>query len=231
MMTKKILMIVTSNSALGTTGKTTGIWAEELAVPYYVFKDTGFEVEIASPKGGQVPLDPNSVKEVGKNHPLVERMLADATLIAKTKDTRKLANVSTQGFDAIFFPGGHGTMWDMANNTDVKVLIESAEKKGMVIGAVCHGVSALVSALGKNGRPFVAGRKINSFTNAEEEAAGLTGVMPFLLETRLRELGANFEAAPNWQAFSVRDGLLITGQNPASSARVADDMLAALQAA
>jgi putative intracellular protease/amidase len=231
MMTKKILMVVTSNSALGSTGKTTGIWAEELAVPCFAFTDAGHEVEIASPKGGQAPFDPNSIKAEGQNHASVERMLADARLAAKAANTHILADVVKDGFDAIFFPGGHGTMWDMADNADIKVLVESADRNGLVIGAVCHGVSALVSATGKDGKPFVAGRRVNSFTDAEEEAAGLTSVMPFLLESRLRALGARFECAPNWQAFSVRDGHLITGQNPASSALVADHMLAALRAA
>lgn len=228
-MTKKLLMIVTSNSEMGTTGKKTGIWAEELAVPYYLFKDAGFEVEIASPKGGPVPFDPNSLKEAGKNDPTVERMLADQELTAKTEKTHLVADVSTKGASAIFFPGGHGTMWDMPDNDHVKALVESADAQGLVVGAVCHGVAALVSAKTKAGKAYVDGRKVNSFTNAEEEAAGLTAAMPFLLETRLRELGAKFEGAPNWQAFSVHDGLLFTGQNPQSSARVAGEMLAALQ--
>jgi putative intracellular protease/amidase len=230
-MKKTILMVVTSNALMGDTLKPTGIWAEELAVPYFAFTDAGFNVEIASPKGGPAPFDPNSVKPAGKNDAAVERMLGDAELTAKTQSTVMVSAMKDRSFAAVFFPGGHGTMWDMADNGDVARIVESAQAHAIPLGAVCHGVAALISAKASDGTPFVQGRKVNSFTDAEEAAAGLTGDMPFLLETRLRSLGAKFEGGANWQAYSVRDGMLFTGQNPASSALVANDMLTALRAA
>lgn len=229
-MKKKMLMIVTSNGKMGAMDRKTGIWAEELAVPYYSFADAGFAVDIASPKGGQVPLDPGSLKEAGQNSAPVDRMLADKGLMTAISATHKTADVDVKTYDAVFFPGGHGTMWDFADDKSIKAIVEYADRNHMMIGAVCHGVSALVSALREDGKPLVAGRRVNSFTDAEEEAAGLTQVMPFLLETRLSELGAKFEGAANWQAFSVQDGLLFTGQNPQSSELVAHAMLRSMNA-
>jgi putative intracellular protease/amidase len=227
-MKKKLLMIVTSNDAMGSTGRKTGVWAEEIAVPYYSFADAGFAIDMASPKGGQAPLDPGSLKEAGQNSPEVDRMLADKGLMKALSATHKTADVGITAYDAVFFPGGHGTMWDFADDQSIKAIVEHADRNGLTIGAVCHGVSALVSAKRLDGKPLVAGRRVNSFTDAEEEAAGLTKAMPFLLETRLREQGAKFESGANWQAFSVQDGLLFTGQNPQSSERVANAMLSSL---
>jgi putative intracellular protease/amidase len=228
-MTQKILMVVTSNNVMGATGKLTGIWAEELALPYYAFIDAGFAVDIASPKGGQAPIDPGSVKPEGQNVPSVNRMLYDEALKMSLTQTFKTETVDAKAYAAIFFPGGHGTMWDMATDAGTKGIVETADRNNIPIGAVCHGVSALVSARRSDGQPIVAGRRINSFTDAEEEAAGLTKVMPFLLESKLRELGARFEGAANWQAFAVTDGLLVTGQNPRSSELVAAGVLETIE--
>jgi putative intracellular protease/amidase len=225
----RILMIVTSNSALGSIGRKTGIWAEELATPYFLFSDAGFDIDIASPAGGEAPLDPASVKEAGKNSPAVERMLADATLMQNLGSTHVTASIDPSGYAAIFFPGGHGTMWDLASDQATARVVEYADANDIVIGAVCHGVSALVAAKRKDGKPLVEGRRVNSFTNEEEAAAGLTDVMPFLLETRLQSLGAKFEKTANWQSFAIQDGALVTGQNPQSSQRVADTVLAVLK--
>ena len=227
-MNRRILMIVTSNARMGDTGKATGLWAEELAVPYYRFADAGLQVDLASPLGGPTPIDAGSLKPRGQNEPMVERLLADEAVQAKMRQTTKVADVDATTYDAVFFPGGHGTMWDLPNDAGVKRAVESAFASGRVIASVCHGAAGLVSAQGTDGQPLVKGRRINSFTDAEEAQAGLTSVVPFLLESRLRQLGAQFEGAPNWHAFSVRDGQFITGQNPQSSERVANDVLDAL---
>jgi putative intracellular protease/amidase len=227
-MSKSILIIVTSNAKMGATNRVTGIWAEELAVPYYALVDAGYTVDIASPKGGAAPLDPASLKKQGDNSQAVERMLADVAVMAKVTATHPTSTITAKNYDGVFLPGGHGTMWDMADDKGVKSLVEFFHQAKLPIAAVCHGVSGLVSAVDRAGKPIVADRKINSFTNAEEEAAGLTSVMPFLLETRLRDLGAKFESAANWQAFAVRDGHIITGQNPQSSHLAAEHFLAAL---
>lgn len=227
-MPPRILMIVTSNARMGDTGQATGVWAEELATPYYALTDAGVEVELASPAGGPAPIDPASVKAKGENDAVIERFLADATLQRRIASTRKVGELDAAAYDAIFFPGGHGTMWDLPNDAEVKSLVEAAYAKHKIIASVCHGAAGLVAAEGPDGKPIVQGRRVNSFTDAEEAAAGLTQVVPFRLETRLRELGARFESAANWQAYAVRDGQLITGQNPQSSARVAQYVLEAL---
>lgn len=227
-MNKKVLMIVTSNGKMGNTGKSTGLWAEEFAVPYYALLDAGVEVDLASPAGGTAPMDPASLKEKGRNEHAVERYLSDAEAQAKIAATRKATEVDATQYDAIFFPGGHGTMWDLPVDAGVTRAVEQADAAGKIIASVCHGAAGLVTARRVDGKPVVAGRKVNSFTDAEEDAVGLTGVVPFRLESRLRELGAIFEGAPNWQPFAVRDGRLITGQNPQSSGLVAQKVLEAL---
>lgn len=227
-MSKRILIITTSNGAMGDTGKPTGIWAEELAVPYYAFVDTGFEVEIASPKGGQIPFDPSSIKQPGQNDAVVERLLADTAAQQKIRATRVASEVDASAFDAVFFPGGHGTMWDLPNDAGVTRAVETAFAHGKPVASVCHGAAGLVSAKTRDGHPIVEGRRVNSFTDAEEKEAGLAEVVPFLLESRLRELGGRFEGTANWQPFAVRDGQLITGQNPQSSERVAGMLIEAL---
>jgi len=227
-MSKRVLMIVTSNAKMGDTGKITGIWAEELAVPYYAFIDAGITVELASPKGGAVPFDPASLKPKGQNEVHVERFLADAEAQRCCAATHTTAQLDATEFDAIFFPGGHGTMWDLPTDTGVTRAVEAAYRANKIIAAVCHGPAGLVTAKRSDGKSILHGKRVNAFTNTEEAAAGLAQVVPFALETRLREQGGEFEKADNWHAFAVRDGNLITGQNPMSSALVAHHVLAAL---
>lgn len=229
-MNKRVLMIVTSNAKLGDSGKATGIWAEELAVPYYAFVDAGMNVELTSPKGGAVPFDPASIKPKGENGAPVERFLSDADAQRRCAATFPTAQVDAASFDAIFFPGGHGTMWDLPKDQGVTLCVESAFRADKIIAAVCHGPAGLVTAKRPDGKSILHGKRINAFTNDEEAAAGLAQVVPFALETRLREQGGLFEKADNWHAFAVRDGNLITGQNPMSSALVAQHVLEALGA-
>jgi putative intracellular protease/amidase len=227
-MKKRILMIATSNTQMGESGKTTGIWAEELAVPYYQLIDAGAEVVLASPKGGKVTLDPGSIKPTGQNDALVDRFLADPVAQAQVAATHVASSQDAATFDAVFFPGGHGTMWDLPNDAGVTQAVEAAFAAGKLIASVCHGAAGLVTARRADGASVVKGMRINSFTDAEEEAVGLTQVVPFQLESRLRALGAKFEGAANWQAFAIEDGQFITGQNPQSSALVAQHLTVAL---
>lgn len=227
-MAHRILMIVTSNARMGDTGKPTGLWAEELAAPYYALVDAGVDVTLASPAGGRAPIDPGSLKPAGENDPVVERFLADDALQALIADTPKAADFDGADFDAVFFPGGHGTMWDLPVDAGVTRAVERAFAANRWIASVCHGAAGLVTAKRPDGASIVEGLRVNSFTDAEEIAVGLEKVVPFMLETRLRALGGRFEGAANWQPFAVRDGQLITGQNPQSSHLVAEALLAAL---
>ena len=227
-MKPRVLMIVTSNARMGATGKPTGLWAEELASPYYVLADAGVDVTLASPAGGPAPIDPGSVKPRGENDPIVERFLADAALQARLAQTPKASAFDGAQFDAVFFPGGHGTMWDLPTDSGVTQAVERAYATGKWIASVCHGAAGLVTAKRPDGKPVVEGLRVNSFTDEEERAVGLQSVVPFLLESRLRELGGRFEGAPMWQPFAVRDGQLITGQNPQSSHQVAELLLESL---
>ncbi|MFN8902577.1 MAG: type 1 glutamine amidotransferase domain-containing protein [Lysobacteraceae bacterium] len=230
-MTSRILMIVTSNARMGDAGKPTGLWAEELAVPYYALADAGVDVTLASPAGGPAPIDPVSLKPVGQNDPVVERFLADEALQARIAATSRASEFDGASFDAVFFPGGHGTMWDLPVDAGVTRAVERAFAAHKLIASVCHGAAGLVTAKRPDGQPIVKDLRINSFTDAEEVALGLEKVVPFMLETRLRELGGRFEGSDNWQAFAIRDGQLITGQNPQSSHLVAQELLKALAAA
>jgi putative intracellular protease/amidase len=225
----RILVIVTSNAQMGPGGKATGLWAEELAVPYYLLRDAGAHISIASPAGGAAPIDAGSIKAAGENSAVLERFLADAALQQALRNTTRASSVNAAEFDAIFFPGGHGTMWDLPTDPGVKQAVESAFASGKFIASVCHGAAGLVSARRADGKAAIEGFRINSFTNAEEAAVGLAQVVPFQLESRLRELGALFEGAANWQAFALRDGPFITGQNPQSSAQVAQQLMQALE--
>lgn len=227
-MPHRILMIVTANDRMGDSDAPTGIWAEELAVPYYALTDAGAEVVLASPAGGRAPIDPRSIKPRGENNAVIERFLADAALQALIANTPCAADFDASTFDAVFFPGGHGTMWDLPVDAGVQRAVERAWSSGGLVASVCHGAAGLVSARLPDGTPLVKGRRVNSFTDAEEVAVGLDKVVPFMLESRLRELGAHFEGAADWQPFAIRDGQLITGQNPQSSALVAEKLLAAL---
>jgi len=229
-MSKRIQIIVTSHTTLGLSGKATGVWADELAVAYNFFVDKGFEVGIASPAGGNVRFDPSSVTSTGGNGPEVERFLADPLAQRLAHETMPIAAVDVQACDAVYFPGGHGAMWDLPNDPDVMHVVETVFATNKVIAAVCHGSAGLVSARRPDGKSILWGKRVNGFTDEEESAAGLSDVVPFRLETRMRELGGRFEKAPNWQAYAVQDGMLITGQNPRSSVLVAQKVVDALQA-
>ena len=221
-----ILIVTTSHDAIGDTGKKTGLWLEELTTPYYVFRDAGAAVTLASIKGGPVPIDPASTR--GDLPASAKRFLADPEAKRAFATTAPIGDVDISGYDAIFLPGGHGTMWDLPESRDLAVRLQHANEAGKVIAAVCHGPAGLVGAKRADGSPLVAGKRVSAFTNEEEEAVGLTKAVPFLLETRLAQLGARIEKGPRFQPFAVRDGKLVTGQNPASSEKVAELVLSAL---
>jgi putative intracellular protease/amidase len=227
---KPILMIVTSHDQLGNTGKPTGIWAEELTTPYYALQDAGYSVALASPKGGKPPFAEGSVKPVlEENEGTVKRFLNDASAMAKFNASHTLAELQMNDFSAVFLPGGHGTMWDTATDDHVARLVSAAFQAAKPVASVCHGPAGLVKAVRADGQSIVKGKRVNAFTNEEETAVALMDVVPFHLETKLLELGGIFERGPMWGAFAVRDGNLITGQNPASSALVAQHVIAALR--
>ena len=226
----RILMVLTSHDRLGDTGKKTGFWLEELAAPYYVLKDAGATITLASPKGGQPPLDPKSDQPENQTE-LTKRFRADTAAQAQLASTRKLADVSADDFDAVFYPGGHGPMWDMPDNATSIALIEAFVKADKPVGAVCHAPVALVNVRGKDGEYLVKGKRVSGFTNEEEEAVGLTKVVPFLLEDRLKQRGGIYKKGANWAPFVQVDGKLVTGQNPASSGPAAQELLKLLRAA
>lgn len=220
----KVLIVLTSHDQLGDTGKKTGFWLEEFAAPYYVLKDAGMAVTLASPKGGQPPLDPKSDLPENQTQ-LTRRFRMDSAAQAELASTKKLADVSAEDFDGVFYPGGHGPMWDMAENAASIALIEAFVKAGKPVAAVCHAPVALVNVRGKDGEYLVKGKHVTGFTNAEEEAVNLTAVVPFLLEDRLRERGGVYSKAANWVPYVQVDGKLVTGQNPASSGLGAEELL------
>ncbi|NMM77408.1 type 1 glutamine amidotransferase domain-containing protein [Acidovorax sp. SRB_14] len=223
-MAKKILMVLTSHSALGNTGHKTGFWLEEFAAPYYVFQDAGAEVTLASPQGGQPPLDPKS-DDPGAQTEATRRFKADAAAQKALAHTLKLADVSAGGFDAVFYPGGHGPLWDLAEDRASIALIEQLLAAGKPVAAVCHAPAVLRHAQTAEGQPVVRGKNVTGFTNTEEEAAGLTHIVPFLVEDMLKGQGAHYSKAGDWQPHVLTDGLLITGQNPASSEPAAHALL------
>jgi putative intracellular protease/amidase len=225
---QKILIVTTSHARLGDTGQPTGLWLEELATPYYTLADAGASLTLASIRGGAVPIDPKSREPDGGVPASVERFLADPKAVAAAKATPAIGEINTGEYDAIFLPGGHGTMWDLPGNGALARAVGAALDAGRIVAAVCHGPAGLVSAKTGGGRPAVEGKRVSSFTDSEEKAVDLAEVVPFLLETRLRSLGAQIEKAPDFQPFAVRDGNLITGQNPASSENVAELVLEAL---
>ena len=201
-----------------------------MTTPYYALVDAGFEVVLASPLGGRPPFATGSVKDsLQDNESSVKRFLLDAAAMAKFDATHPTASVNSQDFSAVFLPGGHGTMWDTATDKATADLVAATFNAGKPTAGVCHGPAGLVQALRPDGKSILFGKKVNAFTNAEETAAGLMDVVPFQLETRMRELGGIFEHGPNWVPYAVRDGNLITGQNPASSALVASYVVSALQ--
>jgi len=220
----KILIVLTSHDQLGDTGKKTGFWLEEFAAPYYVFHDAGAVVTLASPKGGQPPLDPKS--DLPENlTELTKRFRTDKVAQAELANTKKLADVSAAGFDAVFYPGGHGPMWDMPENATSIALIKAFVKADKPVGAVCHAPAALVNVRGEDGRYLVQGKRVTGFTNAEETAVGLAEAVPFLLEDRLKERGGLYRKAADWMPHVEVDGKLVTGQNPASSGPAAKELL------
>jgi len=225
----KTLIVLTSHTTLGDTGRTTGFYFDEMATPYWSLIDAGHLVDIASIAGGPATHDPGSIKSDPSNRPAaVNRFLEDADAMAKLYNTFPVSHVDAIDYDAIFVPGGHGTMYDMPDSTSLANVVSQAYAQGGVIGSVCHGPAGLVSAQKPDGTPLVAGLRVNAFTDAEEEAAGLTDEMPFLLETRLRKLGAKFESTENFRSHAVRDGQLVTGQNPASVGAVSQLLIEAL---
>ena len=219
-----ILMVLTSHDRLGDTGKKTGFWLEEFAAPYYVFKDAGAQVTLASPMGGQPPLDPKS-DEPDAQSADTERFRKDADATAALASTRKLADVVKGNFDAVFYPGGHGPLWDLAEDRDSIALIEAAYAAGKPVAAVCHAPGVLQHVRDPYGLPLVQGKAVTGFTNTEEAAAGLTHVVPFLVEDMLKANGGLYEKADDWAVHVVTDGNLITGQNPASSKAAAEALL------
>jgi putative intracellular protease/amidase len=225
----KILMVMTSHSKLGNTGRKTGVWLEELAAPYYVFRDAGLDITLASPRGGHPPIDPRSERpeaQTAATHRLYDDKEAQAWLAT----TAKLRDVANQEFDAVFYPGGHGPLWDLAEDPVSIELIETMYRVGRPVAAVCHGSAALRHARGIGDFPLVKDKTVTGFTNTEEAAAGLADVVPFRVEDMLRENGGRFTRAPNWFPHSETDGNLITGQNPASAEPTAKAVLLALAA-
>ena len=219
----KIVMVLTSHDQLGDTGRPTGFWLEEFAAPYFVFRDAGVELTLASPKGGQPPIDPKS--DLPENQTLaMARFKSDDLGQKALSQTVKLADVDSKDFDTVFYVGGHGPLWDLAESPVSIALLESFYNSGKPIALVCHAPGVL-RHVSYEGAPLVKGKRVTGFTNEEEEAVQLTKVVPFLVEDELRRLGAIFEKVPNWQPFSVVDGRLITGQNPASSTSAAEALL------
>ncbi len=216
----KILMVLTSHDTLGNTGRKTGFWLEELAAPYYAFKDAGAEIVLASPAGGQPPLDPKS-NEPDFQTEQTHRFEADAQANAQLAETVRLDSVSQADFDAVFYPGGHGPLWDLAEDKHSIKLIESFIAASKPVALVCHAPGVLRHVKDEQGNPLVQGKKVTGFTNTEEEAVGLTDVVPFLVEDELKKLGGVYSKGADWGSYVVREGLLITGQNPGSSAEAA----------
>lgn len=220
----KILMVLTSHDKLGDTGEKTGFWLEELAAPYYALKDAGAEITLASPKGGQPPLDPKSDAEDAQTED-TRRFKGDQEAMAALASTHKLDEVKADAFDAVFYPGGHGPLWDLTNDNHSISLIEAFTAAGKPTGFVCHAPGVLKNVKMANGEPLVRGKSVTGFTNSEEEAVGLTKVVPFLVEDMLAENGGEFSKGPDWASYVRTDGKLVTGQNPGSSRAAAEALL------
>jgi putative intracellular protease/amidase len=224
----KILMVLTSHSKLGNTGEKTGFWIEEFASPYYVLADGGAEITIASPKGGQPPVDPKSELKDAQT-PSTERFYKDFEVIDKVAHSLKLSDIKEADYDTVFYPGGHGPLWDLATDKTSIQLIEAFYNHQKPIAFVCHAPAALVNVKAKNGEPLVKGKQLTGFSNTEEEAVKLTKVVPFLLEDELIKHGAHYSKGDDWASYTKQDGLLITGQNPGSSEAVAELILESLK--
>lgn len=224
----KILMVLTSHDRLGNTGRKTGFWLEEFAAPYFVFRDAGVQLTLASPKGGQPPIDPKS--DLPENQtPAMTRFKQDADARKQLSQTGKLSEVKSEDYDSIFYVGGHGPMWDLADNSDSIALIESFYNSGKPVAAVCHSPGVFHRVM-YNGLSLVKGKRVTGFTNGEEAAVGLSDVVPFRVEDELKRLGGIYEKAPDWASFAVVDGRVVTGQNPASSTAAAKALIDVLTA-
>lgn len=223
-----VLFVITSHDQLGNTGHKTGFWVEELAAPYYKFKDNGYHIAMATPKGGQAPIDPNSEAASAQTE-ATERYYKDHDVQNQVANTRKLSEIKAEDFEAIFYPGGHGPLWDLANDSDSARLILDFYNSGKPVGAVCHAPGVFKNVTFENGESFVKGKNVTGFSNTEEEAVQLTNVVPFLVEDELQKLGGHYTKVDDWDVHVVEDGLLITGQNPASSEAVAEKMITLLK--
>jgi putative intracellular protease/amidase len=221
-------MVLTSHSELGNTGKKTGFWIEEFAAPYYTFKEAGVVITIASPNGGQPPIDPTSDKPENQT-PATIRFKADKDLQQQLASSKKLSSISAKDFDGVFYPGGHGPLWDLTNDADSIKLIEDFLGSKKPVAAVCHAPAVLLNVMNEKDEPLLKGKNVTGFTNAEEEAAQLTKVVPFLLEDELKKKGGIYTKKDNWAVHTVKDGLLITGQNPASSEEAAKELIKLLK--
>jgi putative intracellular protease/amidase len=221
-------MVLTSHDQLGDTGEKTGFWLEEFAAPYYVLRDAGAEVTLASPAGGQPPLDPKSDSEDAQTD-ATRRFKQDDAAQKALANTVKLSGVDAGQFDAVFYPGGHGPLWDLAESADSRKLLESFAAADRPIGAVCHAPGVFRHVKGSDGEPLVKGRRVTGFTNGEEEGVGLTDVVPFLVEDMLKDKGADYRKGDDWASYVEVDGKLVTGQNPASSEAAAKELLALLK--
>jgi putative intracellular protease/amidase len=224
----KILIVLTSHSELGNTGEKTGFWIEEFASPYYILADAGAEITISSPKGGQPPVDPKS-EVTDAQTPSTERFYKDNVLIDKVAHSFKLSDVNQDDYEAVFYPGGHGPLWDLTTDKTSIKLIETFYNNQKPIAFVCHAPAALVNVKAINGEPLVKGKQLTGFSNTEEEAVGLTNVVPFLLEDELTKQGAQYSKGDDWSSYVKQDGLLITGQNPGSSEEIAKLLLETLK--
>ncbi|MDP9163938.1 MAG: type 1 glutamine amidotransferase domain-containing protein [Pseudomonadota bacterium] len=222
-----ILMVLTSHAELGDTGEKTGFWLEEFAAPYYLLKDAGHDITLASPRGGQPPLDPKSDAPDAQTD-ATRRFKSDSEAQALLAATEILSDIDPDDFDAVFYPGGHGPLWDLAEDADSKALIEATLVAGRPVALVCHAPGVLKNVTTPEGAPLVRGRRVTGFTNGEEQAVGLTEVVPFLLEEMLKAKGATYSKGPDFAPYVVTDGLLVTGQNPASSAPAAAALLEAV---
>ena len=221
---KKVLFVLTSHSELGNTGEKTGFWIEEFAAPYYLLKDKGIDITIASPKGGQQPIDPKSAAPDAQT-PATVRFNGDKETQEILSKTLQLSTVNQADYDAVFFPGGHGPLWDLAEDKDAIALIESFYNENKPVSAVCHAPAIFRHTKNQDGSPLVNGKKVTGFTNSEEAAVKLTDVVPFLVEDMLKDNGGIYSKVGDWSPYAIEDGLLITGQNPASSELVAELLL------
>lgn len=221
---KKVLFVLTSHEDLGNTGEKTGFWIEEFAAPYYLLKDKGIDITLASPKGGQPPIDPKS-DQADAQTPATIRFKSDAETQKVLAKTQKLSEVTQADYDTIFYPGGHGPLWDLAEDKDSIALIEDFIKNNKTVAAVCHAPAVFKHTKNTEGKSLVDGKKVTGFTNSEEAAVQLTDVVPFLVEDMLKENGGIYSKKADWESYAVEDGLLITGQNPASSELVAEILL------